>query len=154
MLSLQKTIIGILFLSIAMFFTACDDGHDHDEVPVGLVLLQQGSEVVIQDSGSVTYVNGDAIEVTSDQITGVFTIEFIAEDGDRYVPEGNEYSLVINIGNESFVTANYPEDAGKWSFSLNGITDGSTTIQFELFHDGHSDFRTQNFNVVVSSATE
>lgn len=154
MLSIQKTIIGILLISIALIFNSCDSGDDHGEVPVGLVLLQQGTEVLIQDSGTVTYVNGNAIQVTTGQTTGVFTVEFIAEDGDRYVPEGNDYSLVINIGNESFVTANHPENAGKWSFSLNGIAAGNTTIQFELFHSGHSDFRTQNFNVAVTSATE
>lgn len=154
MFSTHKTIIGIFIISIALVFTACDSGDDHGEVPVGIVLLLQGTEVVIQDSGTVTYVNGDAIMVTTGQTTATFTVEFIAEDGDRYVPDGNDYSLIINIGNESFVTANHPANSGKWSFTLNGIADGNTTIQFELFHSGHSDFRTQDFNVVVSSATE
>jgi hypothetical protein len=154
MLSTQKTLFGILIISIALLFSACDSGHDHGDVPVGLVLLQQGSEVVIQDSGTVTYVNGNAIEVTTGQTSELFTVEFIDEDGNRYVPEGNEYGLIINIANESILTDNHPGSEGRWSFTLNGITDGSTTIQFELFHVDHSDFRTQNFNVVVSSATE
>lgn len=130
---------------------ACGSDHDdHDEVPVGLVLTVNGTEIAMQEESNVTYVEGNSIVVPE---TGQITVgvQFIAEDGDWYTPDSNDgYSLAINTENSQILNVSHPFNNNEWTLSLIGLTAGSTNITFELLHVGHADFESKPFQVTVT----
>lgn len=146
--------ITLFLLTSLTLFSACgsDHDHDHDPTPVGLVLSSAGGELALQDGTTVTYVNGNSITVPQNGEL-VINIQFISEDGDRYTPDVNDgYSLQFNAANSQLLNISHPVNNSEWSISLAGLTSGSTNINFELWHVGHSDFESRPFQVSVSEA--
>ncbi len=133
-----------------LLFTACGNDHDHHYSPVGIILSQGDDMLVTQEEGVVTYATGDAIPVPAGESTQTISVAFISDDGHHFTPEAGEYSLRHTIGNEEVLGVTHPVDGDEWSFRMNGLQAGSSTIQLELWHAGHSDFRSQNFQVSVT----
>lgn len=141
-----------ILLAGLLLFSACnptDHGHDEHSEPFGLVLLQSGVEIAKQQNGSVTYAGGSSISVPLGDETPLITLRFLDEDGDQFVPEDDEYSLLWAIGNESVLEVHTHDGDGKWAFHLEGAGAGTTTIRFSLMHDGHADFQSLPFSVTV-----
>lgn len=151
--SSYKTLFIIIFLLLPiLLFSACgsdSDDHDHKEVPVGLVLSVDGVDIAMQEESTVTYVNGNAIDVPNGTTLN-FTVQFIAEDGDRYSPHTDEgYSLQFEVGSANIIQVTHPINNNQWNLSVTGNNPGSTTITFDLLHLGHSDFTSRPFQVQV-----
>lgn len=147
---IQFTLILLISLTI---FSACGSGHDHGPTPVGLVLSTNGSELAMQDGTTVTYVDGNSIEVPENGQLLV-DIQFISEDGDRYYPDVNEgFGLVLNNSNNQVLNITHPANNNEWNFTLIGLTSGSSNLSFELWHVDHSDFESRPFQVSVTATT-
>lgn len=151
----QFVFTNILLLFSLILFSACgsdhDDHDDHDETPVGLVLTSSnGTDIAMQEETTVTYTEGSSIVVSENgQIT--IEVQFIAEDGDRFIPDDHDgYSLAVNVDNSEILSITHPFNNDEWAFTLNGLTAGSTTITFDLLHVGHSDFESRPFQVTVT----
>ena len=91
MLRIISTASSLLAL---LLFAGCGDDDnpvdphawdDHAEA-FGLVILSSGEELVRQESGKV---EGE-IEVGHGLETPLLTVRFLAEDGDRFVPDPDE----------------------------------------------------------------
>ena len=134
------------------FVSACnptgDENNGHSE-PFGLILLQSGVELAKQQNGNITYTSGSFLSVPLGDETPLITLRFLDEDGDQFVPEEDEYSLLWAIDNESVLEVHTHDGDSKWAFHLEGAGAGSTTIRFLLMHDGHPDFESLPFSVTV-----
>jgi hypothetical protein len=142
-------ITALLFT--AFTFYACGTGHDHGDVPVGFAISLDGDDLVVQDSGTLTYMTGDAIEIPEETIVGPLLIEFISEDGERYQPDAGEYGLMYSVSNTSVITIEHPAGGSEWQFNVTGMQEGETTAAFELWHGDHSDFESLPINFRVFS---
>lgn len=141
-----------IILSTALVISGCNPTGSDEEVhsePFGLVLLQSGVEVAKQQNGTVTYAGGSSIPVPLGDETPLITLRFLDEDGDSFIPEDEEYSLLWAIENETILEVHTHEEDGKWAFHLEGAGAGSTAIRFSLMHDGHADFQSLPFSVTV-----
>jgi hypothetical protein len=145
-------ITALLF--IAFTFYACGTGHDHGDVPVGLAISLNGEDLVVQDSGTLTYMTGDAIEIPQDDMVGPLLVEFISEDGERYMPEPGDYALVFDVSSESVISIDHPAGGNEWQFNVTGEQEGETTVSFELWHGDHSDFESLPINFRVINMDE
>lgn len=151
---ITKTLLP-LFCGIFVIITSCSSNHeDHNEVPAGLVLLQNETVLVSQDNGVVTYPEGDAIEVPVSETTETIQIRFISEEGHRFIPDTGEYQPGYSIDNTDILEIIHPIDNDEWSFRLNGLSEGTTEIQIELQHLGHLDFQSQKIQVRVISQND
>lgn len=152
-----KSVFTILLLSVLIVSCSnsvgSDDDHEHEEhsEPFGVALILNGTEIAVQEDGSVSYATGDQIDIPAGSETDLITIRFIAEDGDRFEPHADEgYSLDWVISNEDVLEVEQHEEDDAWQFHLVGVAPGETEIQFELWHnEEHRDFTSKPFVVEV-----
>ncbi len=140
--------VSLLISLSLVFISACGTPHAH-EVPVGIILYQGEEKLLIQDEGILTYIERDAIEVLHGKYSDTISVEFIADEGHRYLPDPTEFSLVITHGNTELLGVDHPVGGDEWSFRLIGHQTGETTIRFELLHIDHFEFRSQDFDVHI-----
>ena len=106
-----------------------------------------------QENGIVSYAEGENITLAAGSETDLITVRFIAEDGDRFVPDESEgYGLAWAVGNESITEVEQHEEDGAWSFHMVGLAAGDTDVQFMLMHIDHEDFTSLPFAVQVTEA--
>ncbi|MDZ7757043.1 hypothetical protein [Rhodohalobacter sp.] len=152
---MNKSYFSTLFIAAALILTAvsCDSNDDHDdhnEVPVGFQLSVGGNMLVTQDTGTLTYASGDAIELSSGAEVGPVEVQFIAEDGDLFTPEGGEYGLQYELTQNGVIEVEHPLGNNQFQFNVTALEAGETTVTFDLMHDGHSDFETQAITIRVT----
>ena len=150
--------ISLLLISIstAILLTACGTGHDHGPTPVGLNLLMSGDVIATQQGTTISY-TGDTnyIAVTEGETSPPITVQFFLESGETYNYSTDDgYSLIVNIGNSDAVGYNHPVQGSQWDVELIGVSEGTSTLSFELFHVDHSDFESRNFEVRVAAASD
>ncbi len=145
--TLLYTLIGSLIL-----LSACSNGHDH-HAAIGVILSVDGEMIAVQEQNTITYAIGDAIYVPAEESTETITVQFLSDDGTPFTPEGSGNSLRHTIGNTDILGIIHPVDNDEWSFQLTGNQTGSTTLQLDLWHDGHSDFSSLDFQVTVEVPT-
>lgn len=127
----------------------CSDNpvtEDHDEhaEPVGIVVFENDTEIARVEKGIVT----GAFNLRANQRSPLYTLEFLDEDGDQFIPDDPDFSPGEIIANPSILTLerNQPSD---WNFYLLGTAEGSTTIQLTVKHGGHNDYVSVAIPVVV-----
>ncbi len=151
---LHKHSISTLLFTLAgslLFLGACGTDHGHYSA-IGVVLSVDGQMIAAQEQENITYADGDAISVPAGATTETITVEFLGDDGTPFTPERSGYSLNYTIGNTDVLGITHPAEGDEWSFRLNGNQAGTTTIQFELWHGGHSDFTSRAFQVRVEDS--
>ncbi len=117
-----------------------------EEAVVGLVLEQDGQDVVTVESGVV---NGQ-ITATAGSATDHFDVFFISEDGGRFQPQDSTYSLGWSIADES--VAGFEFEAGElFGFLIHGLAAGNTTLTLHLLHEEHPDFVAPPIPIVVAA---
>lgn len=148
----------VLFaLPVLLIFTSCDnstsssDDDEHSD-PFGVAMIMNGVDIAKQENGEVTYNEGDHLELIKGEETDLILIRWISEDGDRFVPDEDDYNLQWAIDDEDVLEVEQHEKDGKWAFHLKGAGAGETEIRFSLFHVDHADFTSQAFEVHVEEA--
>lgn len=146
-----KTVLTIFVFSIIAIScsnSTSSDDHDHDEhqSPAGFRLMMNGQAMVEQLPGQ--NVTGE-FELTHGEETDLITIFFLADDGDEFQPEEDEYSLGYEFEDEGIAEFEQHEEDGKWSFHLHAESEGITDLSLKLMHGDHSDFTTQGIHVHV-----
>lgn len=141
------------FVAVALIFvfvTGCGTSDDHGETPVGLVMSVNDNVLAMQDGSTITYATGDQISLTQGVTLGPILVEFLAEDGDRYLPDSNDgYSLKLSSANSNMLTLTQVSGADAWTVQLTGVMVGGIQITIELMHNGHADFESRPFKVSV-----
>lgn len=150
--SAAKSVVTLLVLSILVVScsnsTSSDDDHDEHEDPAGFRLKMNGAVIVEQLPGQD--ITGE-FELTTGQETDLITIFFLAEDGDEFQPEDEEYSLGYEFDDEGIAEFEQHAEDGKWSFHLHAEAEGITDMRLKLMHGGHSDFTTRDIHVHVEA---
>ena len=148
-------LLVISLVSAALLFSACSnpassDEEDEHSTPFGVALILNGVEIAVQENGQVTYADGDHLELAVGEETNLITVRWISEDGDRFVPNTDEgYSLGWIVGDENVIEVEQHEEDGAWEFHLVGLSAGESNVEFELFHNDHSDFTSLPIEVHV-----
>lgn len=109
--------------------------HDHAEA-VGLLISSGGVEFVRYEKGQVS----GELQVKNGDMTPLLTITFIAEDGDLFQPEGEEYTLKWEVENPDIADIVQHAEDGAWRLHVKGMATGSTSVVFKIFHGDHADF--------------
>lgn len=110
--------------------------HVEEEFEVdGLIISDSmGNELVHVWQGLVT----GEIEIEHEQTTDSLTIEFLAPDSTKFVPEAMEgFAAVYTVADEGVATV---DSLGHFAFQANGIEEGMTTFTIGVFHIDHVDF--------------
>jgi len=144
-----------LFFIVTLFLVGCskdnnpvsenDTDHNHAEA-VGFVITSSGVEVVRYQEGQVT----GSIQVVVAEMTALLTISFIAEDGDFFQPNDDDYKLDWQVSDTGIADVHQHEEDGKWRFHIEGVSAGATTIVFKILHGDHADFVAQAIPVEVT----
>jgi len=147
----------LLLLSALLIFTSCDNSTSSDDDdghadPFGVTMIVNGVEIAKQENGEVSYNEGDHIELKTGEETNLISIRWIAEDGDRFVPDEEDFFLEWTIDDEGVLEVEQHEEDGKWAFHLVGAGAGESDIRFSLFHVDHADFTSLPFEVHVEEA--
>lgn len=146
MTNARRTSRALLALTLALGAAACDNGStepdDHDEA-AGLVVLDENDAVLVsvnaarQVTGSLTVQAGEAEHVE---------VWFVAEDGDRFQPDGGEHTLGWEVANEAVAVIDSHGD----HMDLDGVSAGTTSVVFSIMHGNHSDYDSPAIPVTVT----
>ncbi len=131
--------------------TSGDDEHEHED-PYGFLVRANGQIILQQlpDEGITGEIELEA-GVESEQMT----VYFLNHDGEEIEVHADEgYSLEAEFDPNGVVEFQQNEDGGPWSFNLYGETEGQTTMNILLMHNGHDDFTSANISVHVQSHNE
>jgi len=150
----QKYTLLILSIATIFAFASCSNPTSSEEEehssPFGVALILNGVEIAVQENGTITYNEGDHLELEVGEETNLITVRWISEDGDRFVPDTDDgYSLSWIVDNENVVEVEQHEEDGVWEFHLVGLSAGESNVEFALFHNDHSDFTSLPFEVHV-----
>lgn len=132
----------LLALGLTLGLGACDNpvGDEHEEHPVGLVVLNaQGQQVASSVGATVT--GQIAVPVG----TTTFTVFAVGEDGDRLAIDGEEFELRATVGD--LATAAVQSNN---RVAVTATQTGTGVVQLMLLHEGHEEFRSL-FPLVVGS---
>lgn len=137
-----------LVLAATAMLGACDsdgtgpDDHAHEEA-AGVVVLGANDAVLVsvnaarQVTGSLTVAAGQDRDLE---------VWFVAEDGDRFRPDGQEHTLDITVANEAIADLHAHGD----HLHLEGLAAGSTTVVFSILHGNHSDYDSPAIPITVT----
>ena len=151
LLSKNSSILLALFVSIAILLSACGSDHDHGPTPVGLEILLDGQVVAIQDGTEVSYSNGESSIILEEGGAIELRVQFFTDDGERYnYTTEDGYALQYNITDVNVIQADHPINNNEWELRVHGQAQGSSAINFELWHVDHSDFDSRNFQFTVN----
>ncbi|MBW3629265.1 MAG: hypothetical protein KY464_08210 [Gemmatimonadetes bacterium] len=128
---LSRLAVAVLALGVA----ACDNpvGDEHEDHPVGFVVLNaQGQEVARFNGSAVT----GQMSVARNSPT-TFTVAAISEDGDRITVDGTVIAIqaTVTAGSATATVQNQNQVV------LMGNQAGTGAVEIKLFHEGHEEFK-------------
>ena len=146
MLKISCSLVNIFIITLVLILVAgCskdsnplkekETDHDHAEA-AGFQILNGSDLAVKYELGVVT----GTFTLQVNQTSPVYTIRFIAEDGDLFTPEGDAYTFAWEIANTNIAEMIYAAADGKWQFKMQGKSHGTTTIILKINHNDHADF--------------
>ncbi|MCZ7555048.1 MAG: hypothetical protein M5R41_01425 [Bacteroidia bacterium] len=147
----SHTILGFLALSFfVLTITGCEDDHVHpagDHFEAIGVVLYRGDTAVFSILRGVT---GDTLSIASGVTGEDYDVRFYDAD-ERIVEADDDHStLGWEIGDSSLLeVVQDPGKEGKFEFRLRGKAAGSTTLELQILHEGHADFRSGKIPVRV-----
>lgn len=141
--------IVVLFM-VLFLLTGCGnednpvEPHESHNEAEGL-LLKAGSDtlVLVQEAE----VKQGKLTVKTGEQTPEISVIFLAPDGDEFTPTEEESSLSLEFTDTSIAEAAISQE---WSFILQGVKAGQTTVEIQLIHGDHADFKTPLIPVEVS----
>ena len=146
-----KTILLTAIISFLFLFTGCEEENslepeEHFEA-IGTVLYSSGIEVASILRGETN----DTLRARVDTLSDAFNVKFYDEDENIVDPPKNdESSFDWEIDSPSMLEVwQHPGEEGGFEFHLRGLKTGETKIEFFILHNGHSDYRSGKFPVVI-----
>jgi hypothetical protein len=137
---------AVLALGACSDSTGPDD--DHRE-PAGLRASAGGALLV--SVNAARQVTG-SFTVAAGQSSGAIGVAFLDDDGDPITPDSDEYLRVEVAGSATASVTQNP--GGSFTFTLNGLAAGTTTLTLSLMHgtfpSGHPDYVSPTITVVVT----
>ena len=150
-----RKIIQPALLPLALTLATCGDGDNpvntgHDDEAhadaFGVQIISSGQELARYENGEVS----GEIEVGHGRVTPLLTVRFIDEDGDMFTPHADDnFSLSWEIADGEIAEVEQHAAEGAWSFHINGVENGQTSIVIKLNHAGHSDFVSKEIPIHV-----
>lgn len=134
--------------------TSADDDHEEHQEPWGVALFRGGTEIARQFAGETTYAEGDHLELKVGEETPLINLRFLDEDGETFVPDEEDYFLGWEIEHQDVLDIEQHSEDGKWAFHFVGLSAGKTHLVFQLWHDDHIDFVSEEFEVHVEQEVE
>ncbi len=160
----RNTLLIIFVLTLAFSFVGCDDDNDitgqeeHFDA-VGIIIQQSG--VIVLDYYGPDYQAGDDIAYldTLQLSLGLnphWKAYFYDEDGEQIDPpltpdEGGHQTFAATFTSELAELWWHEGEDGAFEFHIRGLESGSCTVEFNVMHEGHSDFTTLPIPVVVGT---
>ncbi|MEW5927486.1 MAG: hypothetical protein AB1941_08375 [Gemmatimonadota bacterium] len=143
---------GALFgrLALAVLLSAgaaaCDSStepEDHDEA-VGVVVLDRATQQTLASVAANRQVTGGlTVKAGAERAIEVW---FVAEDGDRFMPDGDDHTLDIRVADPTRARIESHGDHADFV----GVQAGTTTVVFAIEHGGHDDYRSEPIPVTVT----
>jgi hypothetical protein len=143
----RLALVPLVCFILPFSLTACSDDdeemmEEHAEAD-GLILRLGGSSIAMVDGAAVT----GGIAVPTGGATQAIDIAFLDEDGDEFTPD-EEMTLDVTVADTGGAT---DTQVDLWSFRLNGVSAGSTTLTVTIIHEGHSDYTSPAIPVTVAT---
>lgn len=132
------------FTSLHFDIHVHEHGEEHAEAE-GMILRRDGIDLVRVWQGTVA----GQLEVAAGGETLPIDVIFLDEDEDEFTPHGEEHSLDVHVDDDALVSRTM---TGAWQFTLAGIAEGQTNLDFTILHDGHDDFSAADIPVVILPA--
>lgn len=149
MRNILSTLIGVVVLSFLVI--SCSDDpvtpqEDHFEAE-GIVFLQSGIKIAEIFRGVTT----DTLFAPAGSMTSGIDVKFYNSTMQILDPPSNpDIKFSWEIIDSSIVSVwQHPGEEGDFEFHLNGLTVGSTQVEFFIMHDNHADFRSGKITVSV-----
>lgn len=148
----MRKAIAVLALITIPFFSACDEDdpvapqEEHLEA-IGVVLSTSGIEVASILRGETD----DTLRVEVGKTSDHLEVKFYDEDEHIVdAPDDGDKTLSWEIGDTAILEVHQREgEEGEFAFHLEGVAAGVTTLELFIMHEGHADFRSGKFTVIV-----
>lgn len=146
---------GLLVLMVSLVGCGSDNPtstqEEHFE-PEGLVLIESGVRFFRYFRGQIDANDGRHSEIEAPVgLTPHWSIKFLDENGAEIdAPNDPDYKFTWSIADPTILAVVQDEgDEGSFEFHLQGLKEGETTIEFQVSHVDHVDFRTIPLEVHV-----
>ncbi|MBN1301968.1 MAG: hypothetical protein JW995_12200 [Melioribacteraceae bacterium] len=133
--------LSVIILIIGLF-AACSDEEplaseeEHFEAIGTLIYNESGDQVVSILRG----ITDDTLKVNAGVLSGEYSLKFYNEDEEIVDPPADEHiTLGYELGNTGIV--NWHQNEGGFTFQLEGLQRGNTTLELFILHEGHNDYR-------------
>jgi hypothetical protein len=144
----KGALLGRLALAVLLSAgaAACDSStepEDHDEA-VGVVVLDRATKQTLASVAANRQVTGGlTVKAGAERAVEVW---FVAEDGDRFLPDGDDHKLAIRVADATRARIESHGD----HMDLAGLQAGATTVVFAIEHGEHDDYRSEPIPITVT----
>ena len=152
----QRIFAAVAVLTFFVIGCGSDDPMSHQEEhfePEGLVIIESGRRFFRYFRGQIDASGGrlDHLDAPLNEETPHWSIRFLDEDGDEIAPPDDpDFKFTWAIADPTVLeVVQDADDVGKFDFHLRGLKVGETTIELQVTHDDHVDFRTMPIPVHV-----
>ncbi len=147
--SFQRTFAAVAVLTFFVIGCGSDDPMSHQEEhfePEGLVIIDSGNRFFRYFQGQIDASGGrkDHLDAPLNEETSHWSIRFLDDHGDEIdPPDDPDFKFTWAIADPTVLeVVQDADDVGKFDFHLRGLKVGETTIELQVTHDDHVDFRT------------
>lgn len=141
---------ALITITLLVLFVACSSEHDH--LDIGGFEVMANNEVIFSQSGTV--VTGQ-VTIPAGTVTDEMTVVFRDADGSALTITDDDYRMEILSDNTQVLST---ELTGRWTFRLNGVSQGTAQINVNILHGSHYDFESRpvpaNVTAPATSAAE
>ncbi len=149
---MRKAKLAILLSLPFILLTACDEDdpvtpqENHFEA-IGVVLTTSGMNVASILRGETD----DTLYAEVGKVSDHLEVQFYNEDEQIVdAPDDGDKTLSWEIGDTSILEVHQDDGhEGEFEFHLEGLATGMTTLELFIMHEGHADFRSGKFTVIV-----
>lgn len=144
----KGALLGRLALTVLLSAgaAACDSStepEDHEEA-VGVVVLDRATKQTLASVAANRQVTGGlTVKAGAERAIEVW---FVAEDGDRFQPDGDDHTLDIRVADPTRARIESHGDHADFV----GVQAGATTVVFAIEHGQHDDYTSEAIPITVT----
>lgn len=145
-------------LALSFFIISCEDDdpissqEEHFEA-IGMVFYTSGIEIARILRGETS----DTLTTTEGGMSDHINIKYIDEDENIIDPPGDDGDKTLRWEIEDTGIADIWQHEGEedsFEFHLEGLEKGETSIEFFIYHNDHSDYRSGSIPIKIDAASE